>query len=387
MDIHEYQAKKLFLKYGLSIPLGYVCKSLNDIENIISKFEKKHWILKCQIHAGGRGKSGGIKIVNNKNSIFNFFKKWIKKPLITKQTDKYGKIVNSILIEEVINIKKELYLSIIVDRTESHIMFIASNKGGINIEHISEKYPELIHKIYVNIYYGLQIYQARELAFKLNLSKKQINQFINILMKLTNLFLKYDCNLIEINPLVINEKNDFVCLDTKISIDDNAKFRQKKLFQSFDKTQKNSTEYYAELLGMHYVALEGNIGCLVNGAGLAMSTMDMIQYFKGKAANFLDIGGNTTKENIKTAFKIILSKKSIKVILINIFGGIIKCDMIAESILYTMQKIKPNIPIIVRLKGNKSEIGIKKLKDSQFNILIIDNIIDAIKNTVKIAKG
>lgn len=388
MNLHEYQVKKLFSDYSIPIPIGDVCNTPYKAQKIAYKINNHGpWIMKCQVHAGGRGKAGGIKIIYNIKDIYHFSKKWLKKYLITYQTDKKGQLVNKILIEEVIDIHKELYLSVILDYNIQRIVFLASTKGGINIEEITKKCPKLIHKIIIDPLIGAQNYQGRELAFKIKLIGKQIKQFTNIFLKLIKLFLERDLTMIEINPLIINQKGDLICLDGKINVDDNALFRQPEIYKMRDISQKDKYESHAENWKLNYIGFDGNIGCIVNGAGLAMGTMDLIKLYGYKPANFLDINGNTSKEHINEAFKILLSNNKIKVIFINIFGGIVNCNIFAQNIIYIMNKIIVNIPIIIRLEGNNSILGIKKIINSGLNIIISYSIIDAVKKIIKIVEN
>lgn len=379
MNLYEYQAKKILSKHKIKIPLGYVCFSTDEIETAISKIRNNSWVAKCQIHAGNRGKSGGICITKNPKKIISFSKKWLGKSLTTKQTNLFGKKVKSILIEENIKIKQELYLSIIIDYKIHSIVLIASMKGGINVEEDFKNHPELMQKIYIDLYSEIPHYKFRELACKLKIPNEKIVNFSDICFRLISIFIKYDFLMLEINPLAITEKKDFVCIDSKIFIDENAKFRQKKLYEKIFNFQNKSKE-------INYIRLKGNIGCIVNGAGLAMSTMDIIQLYGGKPANFLDIGGNTSKEKIKKSFNIILSNTSVKVILVNIFGGIVRCDLVADSIINCINQIKISIPIVVRLEGTFSEIALNKIKKSNLNIFTENNIKNAVKKAVKISK-
>lgn len=387
MKLHEYQAKKIFSRYKLPIPNGYICKNINELEKAFYKIKSNQCVLKCQVHSGGRGKAGGIKIINNKNDIKIFANQWFGKMIHTSQTDNNGKIVKKILIEEAyIDIYKELYLSILVDTNNLCITVISSEQGGISIEETSKKTPNNIYKIKIDPFLGPQLYQARFLAYKLNLKKIQINKFIDIFMKLSSMLLDLDLSLVEINPLIITHSNNLICLDGKIVIDNNAKFRQKNIFKLYDKSQENAQESYAKKYGLNYISLNGNIGCLVNGAGLAMSTMDIIKMYGGMPANFLDIGGGIKTKNIIKAFEIILNDKKITALLVNIFGGIVRCDLIAQGIIEAAKKLKINIPVIVRLEGNNAKLGYDILSKNNINIIIESNLNNAVKSVVKAAK-
>ncbi|AMA64899.1 Succinyl-CoA ligase [ADP-forming] subunit beta [Candidatus Arsenophonus lipoptenae] len=382
MNLHEYQAKQLLSYHGLPIPKGYVCTTLNEVYKATSKLGNSPWVVKCQIHAGGRGQAGGVQIINNMNEIRLFTEYWLGKRLITYQTDSNGQPVNYILVESMTKIEKELYLGAIIDRSSNRIIFLASIEGGIEIEKVAKKTPELIHKIIIDPLTGPMPYQGRELAYKLDLNNIQIEQFSKIFIKLANIFLKYDLMLIEINPLVITNQKDLICLDSKINIDNNALYRQKKLSQMRDISQEDPNEAHALEWDLNYVALNGNIGCMINGAGLAMGTMDIVKLNGGTPANFLDVGGSATKERVKEAFKIILSDSNVKAILVNIFGGIVLCDLIADGIIEALQEIGTTIPIVVRLEGNNAELGNQKLSNSGLKIITATSLQEAAKKVV-----
>ncbi|BAC24563.1 sucC [Wigglesworthia glossinidia endosymbiont of Glossina brevipalpis] len=387
MNLHEYQAKKLFNKYEIPIPKGYCIKELDEIEKTISNLSTGPWVIKCQIHAGGRGKSGGIKITNSKKEIHEFAKKWLGNKLITYQTDKNGQKVNYLLIEKKTIIKKELYLSFVINRKKSSIMLISSDSGGVDIENIFKKKSNNIYKEILESCYLIQDFQSRKIAFKLGLQGNQINQFVKICNKLSLLFLENDLTTLEINPIVIDDKNNLICLDGKIIIDDNAIYRNYSLYEEHDNSQLDKREVYAANDNLNYIPLDGNIGCMVNGAGLAMGTMDLIKFHGGNPANFLDVGGNTTVEKVEKAFKIILLDSNVKVILVNIFGGIVRCDLISNGIINSVINLKIKIPIIVRLEGNNSINGIKALKKSNLNIIAANSLNDAVKKAIKNSIG
>ncbi|WWO97383.1 MAG: ADP-forming succinate--CoA ligase subunit beta [Candidatus Dasytiphilus stammeri] len=379
MNLHEYQAKKLLREYGLPIPVGYVCTNSDEAVKLASKIGKAPWVAKCQIHSGGRGKAGAVKIITNKNDLINFTKQWLGSRLRTYQTSEYGQPINQILIEAATTIHQELYLSVIIDRGISGITVIASTKGGINIEKIAKETPHLLHKIIIDPLIGAQPFQARILAFKIGLTGNLIIQFVSIVMKLVKLFIKCDLVLAEINPLVITTENDLLCLDAKFILDSNALFRQLELANQKDLNQEDPIEAYAAQWQLNYVALKGNIGCMVNGAGLAMATMDLIQLYGGEAANFLDVGGAITKERVTEAFKIILSDPKVQAILVNIFGGIVSCDLIAEGIIKAVSEVAIKIPLVVRLEGNQSEIGARKILLSNMSIIVASSLTQAVK--------
>ncbi|AEI74747.1 Succinyl-CoA ligase [ADP-forming] subunit beta [Candidatus Moranella endobia PCVAL] len=387
MNVHEYQAKQLFARYGLPTPLGYVCKTLQEAVDFASKIGTGPWVLKCQVHAGGRGKSGGIRVVKSKQEIRTFMEKWLGKRLVTYQTDKSGQPVNEILVEAATNIAQELYIGAVVDRCTRRVVFMASTEGGVEIEQVSEDTPHLIHKLTIDPLTGPQHYQGRELAFKLKLSGKQINQFIKIFMGMATLFWERDLTLIEINPLVITSTGDLLCLDGKLSIDNNALFRQQELREMRDYSQEDEREVHATKWKLNYVALNGNIGCMVNGAGLAMGTMDIIKLHGGEPANFLDIGGSATKERVTEAFKIILSDEKVKAVLVNIFGGIVRCDLSADGIISAVSEVGNSIPVVVRLEGNNAALGTKLLVESGLNIIAATSLTEAAQQVVALVEG
>lgn len=382
MNLHEYQAKQLFSKYGLPIPVGYACASQQEAEDAVANIGEAPWVIKCQVHAGGRGKAGGVKLVHDKQEIRTFADKWLGKRLVTNQTNAEGQPVNKILVEGVVGIEKELYLGAIVDRSSQRIVFMASTEGGMDIEKVAAQTPELIHNVTLDPLTGPQTYQGRELAYKLNLRGKQVNQFCSIFMRLAKLFLDYDLTLVEINPLAVTKEGDLLCLDAKISADNNALYRQAELREMRDITQEEPLEAYAAQCGLSYVALDGNIGCLVNGAGLAMGTMDIVKLYGGSPANFLDVGGSATKERVTEAFKIILSDAKVKAVFVNIFGGIVRCDLIADGIIEAIAEVGIHIPVVVRLEGNNADIGAKKLAESDFNIISATSLTDAAQRVV-----
>lgn len=387
MNLHEYQVKELFTRHTLPIPIGYIFKTVKEAEDITIKLGNSPWIAKCQIYAGGRGKAGGIKVVNNLDEVRLFAENWLGKRLLTYQTDAQGQLVNKILLETAIDIDKELYFGAMIDSAAYRIVFITSPKGGIEIEKVAKQMPELIYKTIIDPLTGPMPYQGRELAFKLGLSGKQIEQFSKIFIGLTTIFFKYDLTLIEINPLAITKQGDLVCLDGKISVDSNALYRQIELQRMRDISQEDPHEIHASEWKLNYVALDGNIGCMVNGAGLAMGTMDIIKLYGGTPANFLDVGGCATKECIIEAFKIIISNKNVSAVLINIFGGIIRCDLIADGIIRAVKETRIKVPVIVRLNGNNAELGVKKIADSGLKIISVTSLTDAIEKVVVAAEA
>lgn len=339
------------------------------------------------MHAGGRGKAGGVKLVKSKEDAKAFAQQWLGKNLVTYRTDANGQPVSKILVESCTDIDKELYLGAVVDRSSRRIVFMASTEGGVDIEKVAHDTPEKILKATIDPLVGAQPYQGRELAFQLGLKGDQIKQFTHIFVGLAKLFQDYDLALLEVNPLVIKKDGNLHCLDAKINIDSNALYRQPKLRAMHDPSQDDAREAHAQKWELNYVALEGNIGCMVNGAGLAMGTMDIVNLHGGKPANFLDVGGGATKERVTEAFKIILSDSNVKAVLVNIFGGIVRCDMIAEGIIGAVKEVGVKVPVVVRLEGNNAELGAKVLAESGLNIIAATSLTDAAQQVVKAAEG
>ena len=387
MNLHEYQAKQLFAEYGLPVSEGYACATPQEAAEAADKIGGNTWVVKCQVHAGGRGKAGGVKVAKSKDEIRAFAQNWLGKNLVTYQTDANGQPVTKILVESCTDIAKELYLGAVVDRGSRRVVFMASTEGGVDIEKIAHETPHLIHKAAIDPLVGPQAYQARELAFKLGLVGDQIKQFTKIFMGLGQMFLDCDFALLEINPLVITKQGNLHCLDGKINIDANALYRQPKLREMHDPSQDDPREAHAAQWELNYVALDGNIGCMVNGAGLAMGTMDIVNLHGGKPANFLDVGGGATKERVTEAFKIILSDSNVKAVLVNIFGGIVRCDMIAEGIIGAVKEVGVKVPVVVRLEGNNAELGGIKLAESGLNIIAAKSLTDAAQQVVKAAEA
>ncbi|MEV3827713.1 ADP-forming succinate--CoA ligase subunit beta [Aeromonas allosaccharophila] len=387
MNLHEYQAKQLFAEYGLPVSEGYACATPQEAAEAADKIGGNIWVVKCQVHAGGRGKAGGVKVAKSKDEIRAFAQNWLGKNLVTYQTDVNGQPVTKILVESCTDIAKELYLGAVVDRSSRRVVFMASTEGGVDIEKIAHETPHLIHKAAIDPLVGPQAYQARELAFKLGLVGDQIKQFTKIFLGLGQMFLDCDFALLEINPLVITKQGNLHCLDGKINIDANALYRQPKLREMHDPSQDDPREAHAAQWELNYVALDGNIGCMVNGAGLAMGTMDIVNLHGGKPANFLDVGGGATKERVTEAFKIILSDSNVKAVLVNIFGGIVRCDMIAEGIIGAVKEVGVKVPVVVRLEGNNAELGGIKLAESGLNIIAAKSLTDAAQQVVKAAEA
>ena len=386
MNLHEHQAKTLFKSYDLPTSNFFVANTVEEAKKLAKKLNVSKWVVKAQVHAGGRGKAGGVEVVESLDDVEIFAKKWLGKNLITYQTDKNGQPVNSILIEECTEILSELYLGVVVDRSTRSIVVMVSPEGGVNIEEVAENNPEKIFKASVKIAEEASDDDAKRLAQGLNLNNEQTKQFIDIFKNLSKLFIEKDLALIEINPLVIDDKNNLKCLDGKVSDDSNALFRHEELMSLRDTSQEEQRELEASKWDLNYVSLEGEIGCMVNGAGLAMGTMDIIKLAGGFPANFLDVGGGVNEKSVSEAFKIILSDQKVKAILINIFGGIVKCDVVAEGIISAVKEVGVDIPVIVRLKGNNANIAQEILTRSDLNIIFEPDLSTAAKKAVELSK-
>ena len=368
MNLHEYQSKQLFKQYGLPVSEGIVCASVEEVVAAVGAIAGQRWVVKAQIHAGGRGKAGGVKLVSSAAEAQAFAQQWLGNRMVTYQSDANGQPVNQILVESCTDIARELYLSAVIDRSSRRVVFMASSEGGVEIEKVAAETPEKIFKTSIDPVTGALPYQARKLGYQLGFDAGQIKQFVSMFLKLSRLFHEQDLSLLEINPLVITASGALHCLDAKVNIDGNALYRQPELQKLHDPAQEDERELRAAEHSLNYVALDGNIGCMVNGAGLAMATMDTIKLNGGTPANFLDVGGGATKERVAEAFRIILSESQVKVIFINIFGGIVRCDMIAEGIIGAMSEVQVSVPIVVRLEGNNAEVGLQKLESSGMNI-------------------
>ncbi|MCP4465937.1 MAG: ADP-forming succinate--CoA ligase subunit beta [Halioglobus sp.] len=387
MNLHEYQGKQLFAEYGLPVSKGYAVDTPEEAVAAAEKIGGEMWVVKAQVHAGGRGKAGGVKLVKETAEIEAFAKQWLGQRLVTYQTDETGQPVSKILVETCTDIAEELYLGAVVDRSSRRVVFMASTEGGVEIEKVAEETPEKILRATIDPLAGPQPYQGRELAFKLGLSGDQIKQFVKIFIGLARMFEEKDLALIEINPLVITDEGNLHCLDAKIGVDSNALYRQPAISKMHDPSQEDEREAHAAEWELNYVALDGNIGCMVNGAGLAMGTMDIVALHGGFPANFLDVGGGATKERVSEAFKIILSDDKVKAVLINIFGGIVRCDLIAEGVIGAVEEIGVEVPVVVRLEGNNAELGRKVLAESGLNIIAASSLTDAAQQAVKAAGG
>lgn len=387
MNLHEYQGKQLFAQYGLPVTTGIVASTPAEARAAAEKIGGDVYVVKAQVHAGGRGKAGGVKLVKSLDEVEQFAKDKLGTRLVTFQTDANGQPVNQILVDLPVDIADELYLGAVVDRATRKVVFMASTEGGVNIEDVAHETPEKILKMVIDPLIGAQAYQGRELAGKLGLNAKQTRQFADIFQKLAKLFVEKDLALLEINPLVIKTDGDLFCLDAKIVIDSNAVYRHPDLKAMDDPSQIDERERIASQFELNYVALEGNIGCMVNGAGLAMATMDLIKLKGGQPANFLDVGGGATKERVTEAFKIILSDTAVEAVLVNIFGGIVSCAMIAEGIIAAVKDVGVKVPVVVRLEGNNAELGAKILRESGLNITPATSLDDAGTQVVKAVAG
>ncbi len=387
MNLHEYQGKQLFKEFGLPVSEGYACDTADEAVEAAKRIGGDIWVVKCQVHAGGRGKAGGVKLVKSLDDVRAFAEQWLGKNLVTFQTDEKGQPVAKILVESCTDIADELYLGAVVDRASRKIVFMASTEGGVEIETVAEETPEKILKAEIDPTVGAQPYQGRELGFKLGLTPEQVKQFTKVFLGLAKMFEQYDLALLEINPLVITDEGNVHCLDAKVGIDGNALYRQPKIQEMHDPSQDDAREAEAAKWELNYVALDGNIGCMVNGAGLAMGTMDIVKLSGGEPANFLDVGGGATKERVSEAFKIILSDSSVKAVLVNIFGGIVRCDMIAEGIIGAVEEVGVKVPVVVRLEGNNAELGTQKLNESGLNIIAAESLSDAADKVVAAAGG
>jgi len=386
MNIHEYQAKEIFKKFGISVPNGTVIFKISELNNIITKFKSSNLVVKAQIHAGGRGKAGGIKVVNNQIQLGKEVQKILGKTLVTNQTGPTGKVVKRIYLEEICDISKEFYLSCLIDRESSKIVFISSSEGGIDIEEIAKKKPEKIIKVKIDSSSSIRDEEINKIIKPFFLTNKSTKQAFQLIKSIFKIVIEKDANLIEINPLVLTKEDKLLCLDAKINFDDNALYRQPDILSLKDLNEEDPIETAANKYDLAYIKLDGKIGCMVNGAGLAMATMDIIKLYGSEPANFLDVGGGASKEKVSAAFKILMSDKNVKGILINIFGGIMRCDVLAKGVVDAAKKIKLSLPLVVRLAGTNVELGKKILKKSNLKIISANNLSDAAKKIVEATK-
>ncbi len=387
MNLHEYQGKELFSEYGLPVPLGKPASTVEEALAAAEALGGNAWMVKAQVHAGGRGKAGGVKYVTSKEAVAAESKRLLGRRLVTFQTDERGQPVNQVLIAQPCDIERELYLGAVLDRSTRRVVIMASTEGGVEIEKVAEETPEKILKITMDPLLGIMPYQARDIGFKLQLTPNQLKEFTQILLGLGRMFVERDLSLVEINPLIIDKNDHVICLDAKVVVDDNALFRQAQLRAMRDPSQEDERENRAHDWELNYIALDGDIGCMVNGAGLAMATMDLIKLHGGNPANFLDVGGGATQERVTEAFKIILSDEKVKGILVNIFGGIVRCDMIADGIIGAVKEVGIKIPVVVRLEGNNADIGAKKLSESGLNIIAATSLTGAAEQIVAAVKS
>ena len=387
MNLHEYQAKQVFASYGMPVPNNQVVETAEAVSAALEKLAGDRWVVKAQVHAGGRGKAGGVKLLDSADAVTQAVDGMLGTNLVTYQTNEQGQPINQVLIEEISNISRELYLGAVIDRASQRVVIMASTEGGMEIEKVAAETPDKILKTTLNPLTGLQPYQSRELAFGLGLEGDQIKQFVRLLDGFAKMFVEKDLSLVEINPLVVTEEGQLICLDGKINIDDNALYRQKEIYAMRDETQEDARENRAKEWDLNYISLDGDIGCMVNGAGLAMATMDLIKLCGGEPANFLDVGGGATKERVSEAFKIILSDSNVKGVLVNIFGGIVRCDLIAEGIIGAVEEVHVSVPVVVRLEGNNAERGSQLLSESGVNIIAANDLTDAAKKIVQAVKG
>tara|TARA_R110002094_G_scaffold22142_7_gene34385 strand:- start:6355 stop:7524 length:1170 start_codon:yes stop_codon:yes gene_type:complete len=387
MNLHEYQAKKLFEDYGIPTPAGKSAESIAEAKQCASELGGDGWIVKAQVHAGGRGKAGGVKIAKGQDELESIVESLLGSQLVTKQSAPHGQPVNKVLIASLSDIASELYLSLVVDRASRRVAIMASTEGGMDIEEVAATQPEKIISVIVDPVLGLQGHQCRRIGFALGFDNDQRKQLSSILQGLYKLFTENDLSLVEINPLIINKDENLVAIDAKVGIDDNALFRHPQLEELRDPTQEDEKENIARQFDLNYITLDGNIACMVNGAGLAMATMDIIQLHGGKPANFLDVGGGATAERVAEAFKLIVSDKNVEAILVNIFGGIVRCDLIAEGIIQAVKEVGVDVPVVVRLEGTNVNEGKAALADSGLDLLAAEDLSDAAKKAVAAVGG
>jgi succinyl-CoA synthetase beta subunit len=387
MNIHEFQAKQLFAKFNISIPIGMMADTSDSAISVAKKLGGNGWVVKAQVHAGGRGKVGGVKVANSIEEIAVLSDEMLGKQLVTIQTGSKGLPINALLIERLYEIKNEYYLGILVDRSTEKIVFIASKEGGVDIELVANQSPEKIMRVTIQPAAGLQAYQCREIAYGLGLKGLRIKELTSIMNGMYNLFMAKDASQIEINPLIETNDGKLIALDAKINFDDNAILLHQDILEMKDSTQEDYKENYAQKYGLNYITLEGNIGCMVNGAGLAMATMDLVKLKGGAPANFLDVGGGTDVNKVSEAFKLILSDETVKAVLVNIFGGIVQCDIIAKGILSAIEQMNITVPVVVRLEGTNVEQGRALLSNTEYNIFPADNLMHAAEQVVALAEA
>ncbi|MAV28212.1 MAG: ADP-forming succinate--CoA ligase subunit beta [Legionellales bacterium] len=386
MNLHEYQSQELLAQFGLPVPVGELASTVDEAIAIYSRMDSQQVVVKAQVHAGGRGQAGGIRIVEDKQSLVEVVKNLLGTRLVTHQTDQAGQPIDTVYLVKPCLIDRELYLSAIVDRASHSVTFMACAEGGVDIESLAISQPDKIYRFQVDLCEGVLRYECINAALCLGLKKEHHATFVNIVQQLYTMLMQYDLMLVEINPLVITKSGDLVCLDAKINIDDNALYRQPKLRQMRDLAQEDERESQAKKWELNYIALSGNIACMVNGAGLAMATMDLIKAEGGEPANFLDVGGGVTRERVTEAFRIILSDSGVKAILINIFGGIVSCDLIADGVIKAVATMTTALPVVIRLEGNRAKEGLDKLENSGLNIIAVPTFQEAAQRVVALAK-
>ena len=386
MNLHEFQAKQLYSRYGIPTPEGQVVTSGSQARQAAEQLGGKLWVVKAQVHSGGRGKAGGVRIIDTLDGVADAAYDLLGRRLVTHQTLKHGLPINQVLVEQPSSIQRELYIAILVDRISQRIVCMVSAQGGMDIELVASKDPEAILNLFIDPIVGLQIYQCRRAGFFLDLQGEAFKQLQHVMQGLYQLFIDNDVHLVEINPLVVTDKNELLAVDAKLNLDDNGVFRHSELAAMFDPAQEDEAEVVAQQHGLNYISLDGEVACMVNGAGLAMATMDLIKQEGGQPANFLDVGGGTTAERVAHAFKLIMSDTKVKSILVNIFGGIVRCDLIAEGIIQAAKEIGLSLPVIVRLEGTNAELGRELLTNSLMTIRVADNLTDAARQAVFAAK-
>ncbi|XJZ28483.1 ADP-forming succinate--CoA ligase subunit beta [Bacillota bacterium Lsc_1132] len=384
MNIHEYQGKEILRKYGVAVPNGKVAFTVEEAVEAAKELGSSVCVVKAQIHAGGRGKAGGVKVAKNLDEVRTYSSEILGKTLVTHQTGPEGKEVKRLLIEEGCDIQKEYYVGLVLDRSTSRVVLMASEEGGTEIEEVAAKTPEKIFKEEIDPVLGLMPYQARRIAFNINIPKELINQAVKFMMGLYNAYIDKDCSIAEINPLVVTGDGKVMALDAKLNFDSNALYRQKDVLGFRDLEEEDPKEIEASKYDLSYISLDGNIGCMVNGAGLAMATMDIVKHYGGDPANFLDVGGGATAEKVTEAFKIILSDPNVKGIFVNIFGGIMKCDIIAEGVVEAAKQVSLEVPLVVRLEGTNVELGKKILNESGLNIIAAQSMADGAQKIVSL---
>ncbi|GGE65704.1 ADP-forming succinate--CoA ligase subunit beta [Priestia taiwanensis] len=384
MNIHEYQGKELLRSYGVSVPNGKVAFTAEEAVEAAKGLNSEVYVVKAQIHAGGRGKAGGVKIAKNVDEVYTYANELLGKTLVTHQTGPEGKEIKRLLIEEGCNIAKEYYIGLVLDRATSQVVLMASEEGGTEIEEVAEKTPEKIFKEFIDPAVGLQGFQARRIAFNINIPKALVNKAVKFMMGLYTAFIEKDCSIAEINPLVVTGEGNVMALDAKLNFDSNALYRHADVLALRDLDEEDEKEIEASKYDLNYIPLDGNIGCMVNGAGLAMATMDIIKHYGGDPANFLDVGGGATTEKVTEAFKIILSDQSVKGIFVNIFGGIMKCDVIATGVVEATKQVGLQLPLVVRLEGTNVDLGKKILEESGLNITAAESMADGAKKIVSL---